>query len=638
MKDIGSRYFSYYEEKEEIKKKDENDYFEENFAFEVFKILYDYIINNYNKKNSELLKNCFVNIDSEIKVLIEKKIDLEEFFSDRSRNTIKKEQILLFELIFIYFDFCLILFFREEEDVYLKYWMKSRHKLFLFYCNYKLLSTDKYYNENDFKEIFCLIAYISDSIDCFTTNDNSNNSNNENIFNLQFGKFNKYIKKIKEKKGDDIITSFSVDFDKMINNAAINYNKLAVFSLDKNNKENKEPKYILLDIIDIKEIKRRKIDYKIKFEEEDIYLVPLNNIKTYLYAFGYNFNNSLGINGSFAKFYDEPTKCEGLSKYSWNFSYGQNYCISLDEEDNKIYSCGSGKGAGLNSISQKQFIKENKINIFNKNKIVQIATGDCTTSVVLTQSGELYGIGKNEFNFLQIRNQEKKSLKSPILLNIKNNIKVASMSIGYRNCFIINDLGELYGIGDNTRGQILNDLDKRVEEWTKIELPEGSKRFLSCANGERYLICLVEDYKGNGKIYARGINRNHECGIKNSDERYIPNFTQCDETSGLNFKSIYTRNNRSAAITTTGQLYIWGKRIVTNYINTYKENDEESFNIEKRRKDEEGESKDIQCPTLVEFDSNIKNAIIDQVAISNTHLLAIGRWKLCQKIIFLWEQ
>ena len=184
MKDIGSRYFSYYEEKEEIKKKDENDYFEENFAFEVFKILYDYIINNYNKKNSELLKKCFVDIDSKIKVLIEKKIDLEEFFSDRNRNTIKKEKILIFELIFIYFDFCLILFFREEEDMYLKYWMKSRHKLFLFYCNYKLLSTDKYYNENDFKEIFCLIAYISDSIDCFTTNDNSNNSNNENIFNL----------------------------------------------------------------------------------------------------------------------------------------------------------------------------------------------------------------------------------------------------------------------------------------------------------------------------------------------------------------------------------------------------------------------------------------------------------------------
>ena len=442
---------------------------------------------------------------------------------------------------------------------------------------------------------------------------------------MKFGKFNKYTKDITGKEGDDVITSFSVDFDKNNDNASINYNKLAVFALDKNIKENKEQKYILQDIIDIKEIKRRKIDYKLKLDQKDIYLVPLNNIKTYLYAFGYNFNNSLGINGAFAKFYDEPTKCEGLSKYSWNVSYGQNYCISLDEEDNKIYSCGSGKGAGLSSISQKQFIKENKINILEKNKIVEIATGDCTTSVLLTQNGDLYGIGKNELNFLKIKNQEKNSLKFPIILSIKNNIKVTSMSIGYKNCYIIDDLGELYGIGDNTRGQILDDLDIRVEEWTKIELPEGCKKFKQCVNGERYLICLIEDYKGNGKIYARGMNRNHECGIKNNDERYIPNFTQCDETSGLNFKYIYTRNNRSAAITTTGQLYIWGKNIVTNYINTYKDNDKESFNIEERRNKEENESVDIPCPTLVEFDSSIKNAIIDQVAISNTHLLAIGR-------------
>ena len=630
MKDVNSRFYGYYDnDEEEIKKKDENDYFEETFTFEVFKILYKYMINNYNKENFELFKNCFKKseIDIKMKTLIEKKIDLEEFFSERSRNIIKKDEILTMQLIFIYFDFCLILFFREEDEGnYFKYWMKSRHKLFLFYQNYKLLSTEKYYNENDFREIFSLIAYISDSSDCFFPKSASSGSNDKNVFNMKFSQFNEYIKEIKDKKGDEIITSFSVDFGKQ-NDVKINYNKLAVFVMDNNTKENEKPKYILQEIIDIQELKRKKIDYKMKFPQDKIYLVPLNNIKTYLYGFGYNYNNSLGINGSFAKFYDEPTKCMGLSNYSWNFSYGQNYCLSLDEVESKVYSSGSGKGAGLNSIPQKQFIKENnKINILEKYKIIDIATGDCTTSVMLTQNGDLYGIGKNETNFLRIKNLEKKtSLKSPILLQIKNNIKVVSMSIGYKNCFVINNFGELYGIGDNTRGQITNDLDEKIEEWTKIELPEGCKRFLQCANGDRYLICLIEDHKGNGKIYARGINRNHECGIKNDEERYISDFTQCDETTGLNFKSIYTRNNRSAAITTTGQLYIWGQKIVTNYMNTLKNNDEESFNSDKKRKNEEDEEKDIPCPTLVEFDPSIKNAIIDHAAISNTHILAIGR-------------
>ena len=147
---------------------------------------------------------------------------------------------------------------------------------------------------------------------------------------------------------------------------------------------------------------------------------------------------------------------------------------------------------------------------------------------------------------------------------ITDNIVFSISEIQLNDTVIIDSFGELYGIGDNTRGQIMEDLDMKVENWTKIELPEGCKRFLQCANGERYLICLVEDYRGDGKLYARGINVNHECGIKNIDERYIPNFTQCDETYGLNFKSIYTRNNRSAAITTTGKLYIWGQRIITN--------------------------------------------------------------------------
>ena len=200
------------------------------------------------------------------------------------------------------------------------------------------------------------------------------------------------------------------------------------------------------------------------------------------------------------------------------------------------------------------------------------------------------------------------------------------MSIGYKNCFVIDSLGELYGIGDNTRGQITDDLDEKIEEWTKIQLPDGCKRFLQCANGDRYLICLVEDYKGNGKIYARGINRNHECGIKSDDERYVSKFTQCDETSGLNFKSIYTRNNRSAAITINGKLYIWGQKIITNYIHNTNENDDnDSDRSDRKKRNKEDGEKDISCPTLVQFEPSLENSIIDQVAISNTHILAIGR-------------
>jgi len=421
---------------------------------------------------------------------------------------------------------------------------------------------------------------------------------------MKFNEFNKYVTDIKE---DNFITSFEVE------NLNINYRKLAIFILDKKDSKEGEEKYILQDIIDINELQRKKSYYKIKLDKE-IYLVPLNNINTYLYAFGYNYNHSLGVNGNLSKFYDKPTKCSGLPKYSWNISYGQNYCLSLNEEDNKIYACGCGKGAGLKSIPKKEFTKETRINegnYSNDSKIVDFATGNCNISLILNQKGEIFAIGENKDNFLKVEEQK---IKFPMKININLNIKVISMSISHQNCYIIDDQGELYGIGNNTRSQIMEDPDEEVNSWTKINLPEGCQRFLQCANGERYVICLVEDEKGKGKLYARGINIHHECGIKSNNENYITNLTPCDETQNLNFKSIYTRNSRSAAITVNGEVFVWGK----NFISNEKKDNNNSD-------DEDDKDDCIKSPTLMAYDSNLKNVIIDQVAMSNTHMIAIGR-------------
>ena len=610
VKKWGNRYYDESSDEEDIRKiKDINDNFPEIFLFETFKSLYKYIINNGNDK-LKIFKKCFEesNIDNTIKKYIEQKIDLDDYFDERMKKKIKKKEILIFQMIFIYFDFCLILFFRENEDKYLKSWIKGRNRLFIFYCDYKLLSIEKYYNENDFREIFSLIAQTSDSIDCFNNRNISNKSSDKDIFEMNFKESNNgFYKYIKDINGEETITSFSVD-----KTLKTEYNKVIIFIKDCSDEE----KYILQEIIDINELKRKNIDFKIKLMNNEIYLVPINNIKTYLYAFGNNYNNSLGISGNLSTFYDEPKKCNGLSKYSWNIAYGQNYCLVLDELDNKIYSCGQGKWVGLSSISKKNFIEVEGKNInaenFEKEKIIELSSGNCTTSMILTQSGNIYAIGNNDSDFLSLKNSDITSIKIPKLLN---NIKIISMSIGYKNSFIIDSYGALYGMGDNNRHQIDNDSDGIIKDWTKIELPEGGRRFLQCVNGDRYLICLVEDYKGNGKLYARGINKNFECGIKTIDSTTISSLTPCDDVQGINFKYIYTRNNRSAAISTKGELYIWGKKIDCNYIKPNKDSDDEDDNNEEK-------NEDIKCPTLI---TELKKIIIDQVAISNTHLLAIGR-------------
>ena len=600
------------------KNKSKKENFQEIFVYNVLNILYEYLINNCNKENAELIKKCFIdnNIQLIMKQLIEDYLNMEEYFNEKEKKEISQKETLLIQISFKYLDFCLIFFFRENQQEYLEYWLKTKNLLFTFYCNYKLLSIEKYYEKNDYKEIFSLIAYICDSINCFDNQNNTNNNKNNNNknFEMRFNELNKYIANIEE---DDFITTFDIGDSYNIkekDKLKVNYKKLAVFCLDKNNKE-KEEKYILQDIIDINELKRRNISYKIKLNKE-IYLVPLNDIPTYLYAFGYNYNHSLGINGSLSKFYDTPKKCSGLPKYSWNISYGQNYCLSLDEENYKVYACGCGKGGGFNSIPRKEFTLEtniNKIDNNKENKIIDFATGNSNTSLLLNQNGEIFAIGSNQENFLRL-NREKNSIKYPLKLSINLNIKVVSMSISDKNCYIINNLGELYGVGDNSRSQIIEDPDEEIERWTKIPLPDGCRRFLQCTNGERYLICLVEDDKGKGRLYSRGYNTHNECGIKGNDKSYITKFTQCDETQNLNFKYISTRNNRSAAITMDGELYIWGKKCESNKKKGNDDSDDD---------DEKGES--ITCPTLVRYNSEYEKVIIDQVAISKTHIIAIGR-------------
>ena len=92
---------------------------------------------------------------------------------------------LLFEFIFKYFDLCLVLFFNnnKKKEIYdiFSYWIKSENEIFKFYCDYKILSLEKYYKKNDYKEIVTLIVYLIDIMNIL----NKENKNKMNIIYLK---------------------------------------------------------------------------------------------------------------------------------------------------------------------------------------------------------------------------------------------------------------------------------------------------------------------------------------------------------------------------------------------------------------------------------------------------------------------
>jgi hypothetical protein len=232
----------------------------------------------------------------------------------------------------------LILFFinNKKRDIYdiFSYWIKSKNEIFKLYCDYKILSLDKFYKKNDYKETVTLFLYLIGLMSILNEeNKNKINIIDNDLFKMKINKFNEY-------RLNDKAYINNLIFENINENEKDNkdYNKIAIFSLD-NNKN-----YFLQDIIDINDFKRFNKKYEFK-TNKDLFFVPLKNINTYLYSFdftSYN-NNKENIYYNYyeqkkAIEYDNLKKYENLPKYSWNFGYGNKNYLLLSEENNQIYT------------------------------------------------------------------------------------------------------------------------------------------------------------------------------------------------------------------------------------------------------------------------------------------------------------
>ena len=621
------------------------------FLYEIMNGIYETIINK--KQNSKLFIKCFIknNLNNSIIKFVDEIIDIKNYLKKNEENSlITKGQTMLVQFGLKYLDICFYIFFKEKQFDLIDYWIKSNNDLFLFYSSYKILSTEKHYEGLDYKELFSIIAYISDSAKCFYENKNEKIEKENKKFKMKKNSFNKLkLKNSDNYLGKTKITSFSFNGLKSSKENNINYNKLAIFIYNRETE-----KYSLQDIIDTSDssdIKQNLINYTQFFNNEDIYLVPLNNVDTSLYAFGNNFSHALGINGQLSKYYDKPTKCEGLPKSIWHISYGNNYCLALSEEDNQIYACGCNKGGGFNSTPRAVFTNETRINNIennskkNKNKFINFATGNCDSSLLFNENLELFGIGNNEKKIFGL-NEKKLKYPTKLELNIyekKNNEnnknktnekinigKIKSFYIGYYNSYIINEEGQLFGLGNNASFQISGEEElETYTKWKNIPLPENCRRFVDCAVGENYFICLIEDLNGNNKLYAQGNNEHYQCGILNDPVgEPIKHLTMCDNVNNLSFKKIYTRNSQSAAITEEGDLYIWGGTKFNNIGEEYKSPTLVLFDLDNNKQKEKNilEKNENTINIINEDISNEKNkTIVDEVAICSSHMLIIAR-------------
>ena len=596
--------------KDDLEEKDNYEYL---FLFEIINNLYKHYINNeFIEKNNEIFEKYFLssNIHNSMKIMIEEYIDIDQYFSNNynnyknyGRGTTKKmtkKLALLIQSIFKYFDFCFIFFLKDIKRDLFEYWINKNNKIFKFYCHYKILSIENNYKESDLNEIMALIAFFTDAIEEYNKEDiNENNKINNNFFEMKSNQFNEYKIEGKLFNYDLIFKNFSKNMKDY---------KIAIFCLDNNNK------YILQDIINVNNIQKFNNIYNLRVNK-NIYLVPIKNITTCLHRFDSDISKSR--DNYFFNYYNDYSnkdfefnnlsKIENIPKYSWNIGYGTDKNVLLiSEENNQIYS-SNFKEENSSSI-KTDFIIEEKLNT-KQNKIIDFLEGpEGSPSFLYTQKGEIFSLGKkNELKKYQwLNRKEINKMKYPLKININidSKLKIASISCNYYEIYAIDINGNLY---ENKIQNIeySNFYNIGNRKWTNIPLPENTRKFLQCSCGRDHLLFLIEDNKGRGIIYAKGHNTYFQCGINISTGvsndifgEDIDVIRKCDDIEDLDFKLISTNYFFSAAVTKSGELYIWGLKDSHNY-----------------------NKAPIKSPKLVK-NSNI---IVDKIYLAYNKLFALGR-------------
>jgi RCC1 and BTB domain-containing protein len=194
------------------------------------------------------------------------------------------------------------------------------------------------------------------------------------------------------------------------------------------------------------------------------------------------------------------------------------------------------------------------INKLSGESIVDISCG-CCHSLVLTQTGHVYGFGRNDYGQIGCTNYPHQL--TPIKINGFNNEKVISVSCGYEHSLALTEYGEVYGWGRNDLGQLgINNVTHQNTPNKVQNLNDVFIEKIICGQSHSLLLSSV------GDIYAFGYNRCGQIGDGNTNNLSNP-FKIINSNKFVDIASS-TLSNISIAETQNGSCFVWGETINEN--------------------------------------------------------------------------
>ncbi|KAM0728094.1 RCC1 and BTB domain-containing protein 1 [Formica fusca] len=274
-----------------------------------------------------------------------------------------------------------------------------------------------------------------------------------------------------------------------------------------------------------------------------------------VYGLGNNIAGCLGTSDAHSTLH--PKKIEVLcDKDIKTFAYGSGPHVLALTEKGEIYSWGHNGYCELGNGTCNQGLTPTLVNMptlgagLNMKHIVDVACGS-HHSLVLTEDGEVYAWGQN--NCGQVGSSLSTNQGAPRQVNSNlTGKKVVHISCGQTSSMVVTDNGEVYGWGYNGVGQL--GIGNYVNQMTPSRV--GSLIgvvIIKVVCGYAHTLALTDE----GKLYVWGGNSYGQLGIGNKTNACNPVLVTHEMGRVFDIAALHY-NHISIAVGLGGRVYMWG--------------------------------------------------------------------------------
>eukprot|EP00826_Nyctotherus_ovalis_P031579 TRINITY_DN2525_c0_g1_i7.p1 TRINITY_DN2525_c0_g1~~TRINITY_DN2525_c0_g1_i7.p1 ORF type:complete len:839 (-),score=257.71 TRINITY_DN2525_c0_g1_i7:25-2541(-) len=286
-----------------------------------------------------------------------------------------------------------------------------------------------------------------------------------------------------------------------------------------------------------------------KTEEDDAY--------TEVFAWGADRYGQLGLgNKQSGKCYPTPRFCS-FSVVIRAVSCGEEH-TGLITGAGQIFTVGSNSEGrlGLGDRTLHQSSTPCLVEALSHCNAVKMSCGWGHTAAVM-DNGDLYTWGVGEYGALGVADPGSQWFPVKVTFPGRERVAITRADCGTRHTAMVDDRGRLYVCGAGDAGQL--GTGSREKEALPREVAVAAEKVQDCACGIFHTLVLTR----SGRVYSMGGNNVGQLGTGTKRSSAVPTRVKELDSAGI---TKVAAGNHSAAVTSRGELYVWGTSLFGEYL------------------------------------------------------------------------